>query len=95
MKVSCILDWEFAHSGTGLTDCANFVRFEDEVDFDVVRYLIKGYEKENRIPENWRKIGKFIDLASMCSFLTRDRVGIRTQKTALEIIKKTIAESNR
>ncbi len=90
-KVTGILDWEYAHSGNPLCDFGNFLRFEDETDFDVVKSLMRGYGKNRDVfIKDWRKISRLLDLASMFGFLTRENLPELTLRTSKKVIYETI-----
>lgn len=91
-RVTGILDWEYAHSGTPLCDFANFLRFEAEAGFNVVDFLVKGYGKESNIFfKDWRKVSSLLDLASMFGFLARENLHELTLNTSRKVIQDTIS----
>ncbi|MDQ0379673.1 phosphotransferase family protein [Amycolatopsis thermophila] len=60
-----VLDWEFAHSGSPLTDLGNVLRFGDTPFTDGV---VEGFGPR---PEGWREAARALDLFALADFLTR------------------------
>lgn len=60
-----VLDWEFAHSGSPLTDLGNVLRFGDSPFTDGV---LEGY---GALPDYWRETARALDLFALADFLTR------------------------
>lgn len=90
-EVAAVLDWEFAFSASPLCDFGNFLRFEAEQP-PWRAPLVEGYrEAGGRLPDRWREIARFIDLAAMTNFLTRDDDLPRTFRTAAAVIEATLA----
>lgn len=76
--VSAVLDWEWAHSGSPLSDLANLVRRREE--FELSRAFVDGVlqgraEGGLPVPEDWQQRTVYIDLLSALEFLssTADR----------------------
>ncbi|WP_435061021.1 phosphotransferase family protein [Amycolatopsis thermoflava] len=60
-----VLDWEFAHSGSPLTDLGNVLRFGDTPFTDGV---LDGF---GPCPAGWREAARALDLFALADFLTR------------------------
>lgn len=89
--VEVILDWEYAASGSPLADIANFFRFEEDYSKGFLNAFIEGYESINgKLPENWNKLIRIIDLASMSNFITRSEKLDASSQTSIKIFKKTV-----
>lgn len=58
------------------------------IDLFISGYLNGG----GALPENWVTLSRIIDLASMCSFITREGNISKTVNTALTIFKKVAEE---
>lgn len=91
--VAAVLDWEFAASGSPLVDIGNFLRFEEDYSPKLVSNFTDGYlAGGGALPQDWRRVAKLLDLASMCSFITRPGGIPKTTKTAIRIFEKTLNE---
>jgi aminoglycoside phosphotransferase (APT) family kinase protein len=60
-----VLDWEFAFSGSPLTDLGNVLRFGETA---FTRGVVSGY---GPLPERWRETARALDLFALAEFLTR------------------------
>ncbi|UQS26688.1 phosphotransferase [Amycolatopsis thermalba] len=60
-----VLDWEFAHSGSPLTDLGNVLRFGDS---PFTEGVLAGYGPR---PQGWREAARALDLFALADFLTR------------------------
>lgn len=90
-EVEVILDWEYAASGCPLVDIANFFRFEEDYSFDFLTSFITGYEESaGKLPADWRRVIRLLDLASMSNFITRSKDLDNSSKTAINIVKQTV-----
>jgi len=89
--VTAVLDWEFAFAGSSLCDIGNFLRFEHELELDTSSAFARGYENIRPLPRNWRATASLVDLCSMFSFLERDSLSARTERTAVTIIDRTLS----
>jgi aminoglycoside phosphotransferase (APT) family kinase protein len=71
-SISAVLDWEFAFSGSPLTDIGNMLRFRDEHPPGFGDGFIAGYrDAGGELPERWREISEALDLYPLADFLTR------------------------
>jgi aminoglycoside phosphotransferase (APT) family kinase protein len=71
-SISAVLDWEFAFSGSPLTDIGNMLRFRDEHPRGFADGFIAGYrDAGGKLPERWREISEALDLYALADFLTR------------------------
>ena len=71
-SISAVLDWEFAFSGSPLTDIGNMLRFRDEQPPGFGGGFIAGYRDAGGwLPERWREISEALDLYALADFLTR------------------------
>lgn len=91
-KITAVLDWEFAFAGSPMMDLGNFLRFEHERPEAVAAAFVDSYERERGAPlhPEWRIDARLMDLASMLSFLTREMLPPRTEKTVLGVIERTL-----
>jgi Ser/Thr protein kinase RdoA (MazF antagonist) len=71
-RVSAILDWEFAYSGSWLNDVANILRCSHEMPNEYKDYFLKGIsDNKLELPEYWQDIVNEYNLASMLDSMTR------------------------
>ena len=71
-SISAVLDWEFAFSGSPLTDIGNMLRFRDAHPPGFADGFVAGYrEAGGRLPPRWREISEALDLYALFDFLTR------------------------
>jgi aminoglycoside phosphotransferase (APT) family kinase protein len=71
-SISAVLDWEFAFSGSPLTDVGNMLRFRDAHPRGFDGAFILGYrEAGGTLPPRWREISEALDLYALADFLTR------------------------
>ncbi len=91
-KLTAVLDWEFAHAGTPLTDIANMLRHRPYQPPEFDEAFIAAYEaKAGALPPNWQSLSRILDLMAQIEMLNapEDRPGIF--KWAIEHIKDTIS----
>ena len=70
--VTAVLDWEFAFSGSPLTDIGNMLRFGRELPAGFAEGFTGGYlAAGGELPEGWRQVSEAIDLYALADFLTR------------------------
>lgn len=71
-KISAILDWEFAFSGSLLCDLANMLRYSHQMPDSFEESFLKALEKNGmKLPENWRISIHLLNLISLLDCLTR------------------------
>jgi aminoglycoside phosphotransferase (APT) family kinase protein len=71
-SISAVLDWEFAFSGSPLTDIGNMLRFGDQIPEPFGPEFIAGYQAAGgELPARWRQISQALDLYALADFLTR------------------------
>ena len=71
-SISAVLDWEFAFSGSPLTDVGNMLRFRDAHPPGFADGFVAGYrDAGGRLPPRWREISQALDLYALFDFLTR------------------------
>ncbi len=70
--ITAVLDWEFAFSGSPLSDIGNMLRFPDELPKTFADGFITGYrDAGGHLPSNWRELSQALDLFALADFLTR------------------------
>lgn len=71
-KVSAVLDWEFAFSGSGLTDVANMLRYAHKISPEFQNAFLDGLTNGGIIlPNNWRTTINLLNLESLLDCLKR------------------------
>ena len=87
--VSGVLDWEFVLSAPRYFDIGQFIREEESMTELRRRAFYRGYQKEskNRLPEDWERLARLMDLATMMSFLDRDKEITELDQVMIERIK--------
>ncbi|MBP6952309.1 MAG: phosphotransferase [Alphaproteobacteria bacterium] len=71
-KVTAILDWEFAHSGSTLSDIANMLRYAHHMPPIFEDSFLQGLQQSGVIlPENWRYRIDLLNLLSLLNCLVR------------------------
>lgn len=71
-KISAILDWEFAFSGSTLCDIANMLRYAHHMPVEYENAFLAGLQKNGfRLPENWRMSIFLLNLLSLLDCLIR------------------------
>ena len=71
-SISAVLDWEFAFSGSPLTDVGNMLRFRACGPPGFAGGFVAGYrDAGGQLPERWREISEALDLYALADFLTR------------------------
>ena len=69
-KVAGVLDWEFAFAGSPLVDIGNMLRYSHLHPPAFEKAFLNGYrEQGGRLPAEWKRVAKLIDLLSLCEFL--------------------------
>ncbi len=93
-KLVAVLDWEFAFSGSSLTDVGHFLRYEKTSRPLIESHLSDGYvEAGGKLPEHWRQVASVMDIASLCESLTRDQLPEDIIAELLELVS-TVAEDH-
>ena len=71
-KVSGVLDWEFAFSGSVLWDVANMLRYAHKMPFDFQDAFLEGLASGGfKLPENWHITVQLLNLLSLLDCLKR------------------------
>jgi GNAT superfamily N-acetyltransferase len=96
-KVSGVLDWEFAFSGSVLCDVANMLRYAHKMPPEFQNAFLKGLGSGGVIlPENWRNTINLLNLLSLLDILQRsDPKNSPNQCTGIrELIDHILSELN-
>ncbi|WP_165482711.1 phosphotransferase family protein [Legionella gresilensis] len=79
-KISGILDWEFAFSGSRLFDIANMLRYAHYMPPSFQSSFLKGLSLSYTLPKHWQTSVKLLNLLSLLDCLTRSRPNYRNQQ---------------
>ena len=87
-SVAAILDWEFAISGTPLTDFANFLRYERPERPRAEPHFSSGYiEAGGTLPPDWRRLSQMVDLVALCEMLTRPHLPPEVETELVDLVR--------
>ena len=96
-KVSGVLDWEFAFSGSVLCDVANMLRYAHKMPHEFQDAFLKGLTDGGvTLPQNWRVTVNLLNLLSLLDVLQRsDPKNSPNQCTGIsELIYHILSELN-
>lgn len=94
-RVSAVLDWEFAFSGTPFFDLGNLLRRPLGQLSGFEQAVYQGYDDAGgKIPSSWRKMSLLSDLTAWFEFLTRPDCGEALIADAQRVIRETMADWN-
>lgn len=72
LRVSAILDWEFAFAGSFLWDVANMLRYAHHMDEAYERAFVQGLEESGVVlPSDWRQTVAMMNLGAIIDLITR------------------------
>ena len=92
-RVAAVLDWEFAVSGSPLCDFGNFLRYERRTHGVIEPHFSAGYLGEGgRLPENWRRLARLVDLIALSESLTRDELPESVISELTELVQSTVED---
>lgn len=89
--VAAVLDWEFAVSSSPLADVGHFLRYERSGRPAVEPHFRAGYlEGGGRLPPEWRRLARLVDLVALCEVLTHDGLSDATAAEVVGMIRATV-----
>ena len=92
-SVAAVLDWEFAVSGSPLADFGNLLRYERAARPLVEPHFSAGYVRAGgRLPRDWRRLARWVDLLSLCESLTHDELPDDVIPELVELVRATIED---
>lgn len=92
-KVTAVLDWEFAVSGSPLCDMGNFLRYERDSRPLAEPHFSSGYlHAGGTLPDDWRRRTRLVDLVALCEMLTRDQLPDAVVTELVEIVRATVED---
>ena len=91
--VAAVLDWEFAFSGTPLLDVGHFLRYERQSQPLREPYFSQAFlQFGGKLPDDWRQLGRVIDLTALCEILTRENVAEDIVAEVLDLVQATVED---
>ena len=90
-SIAAVLDWEFAVSGSPLSDVGHFLRYECAAHPVVEPYFSEGYlQAGGRLPNEWRRLARVLDLLALCESLTHDELPSNVVAELVEMVRATV-----
>lgn len=90
-RVATVLDWEFAVSGSPLTDVGHFLRYERATRPVLEPHFSTAYvHAGGTLPDHWRQLSRLIDLSALCEALTRDELPTAIEAELVELVRATV-----
>jgi aminoglycoside phosphotransferase (APT) family kinase protein len=90
-RLAAVLDWEFALSGSPLFDVGNLLRYEREARPVLEPWFSRGFvEHGGRLPKDWRRLARVIDLTSLCEILSRQELPDTVAIEVTDLLRATL-----
>jgi aminoglycoside phosphotransferase (APT) family kinase protein len=90
-SIAAVIDWEFAVSSSPLADVAHFLRYERASRPRAEPHFTRGFlDAGGQLPEDWRRLGKVLDLVALCEALTRDELPEPVIGDLIELVRATV-----
>lgn len=92
-KITGVLDWEFAFSGSVMCDVANMLRYAHQMPLEFKDEFIRGLKSGGiNLPENWRITCDLLNFISLLDCLARSNPKNSVNRCAdiCELIKEII-----
>jgi fructokinase len=91
--VTAVLDWEFATSGSPLTDVGHFLRYECVSRPVAEPHFSEGYlQTGGKLPDGWRRLARVVDLIALCESLTHDELPHDIVAELVELVRATVED---
>jgi aminoglycoside phosphotransferase (APT) family kinase protein len=91
-NVAAVLDWEFAVAGCPLADIANLLRYETDAHPRLEPHFTNGFTGGGgKLPSDWRRLSKVIDLVALCEILTRPQLPEDVLVEVAGMVRETVA----
>jgi fructokinase len=91
--VKAVLDWEFAFSGSPLLDVGHLLRYEKRETPLLEPFFSRAFVQHGgKLPDNWRKIARVIDLTALVEFLTHRDLPEDIKSELFELIQATLED---
>ena len=93
-SVAAVLDWEFAISGSPLSDLDSFLRYERASRPLAEPHFSAGYlHAGGTLPPDWRQLARLLGLTALCESLTHDQLPDTVVAELVELVRATVDES--
>ncbi|TMU87532.1 aminoglycoside phosphotransferase family protein [Bacillus sp. BHET2] len=93
LTISAILDWEYAFSGSPLTDIGNMLRYEGITTKGLLEPFIVSYIKSGgSLPEKWLRKSKLLDLLALCDLANSRECGVVRIMDIKRLVLRTLGE---
>jgi aminoglycoside phosphotransferase (APT) family kinase protein len=90
-SVAAVIDWEFAVSSSPLADVGHFLRYERASRPRAEPHFTRGFsDAGGRLPEDWGRLAKVLDLVALCEALTRDELPEPVIVELVELVRATV-----
>jgi aminoglycoside phosphotransferase (APT) family kinase protein len=90
-RVAAVLDWEFAISGSPLTDVGHFLRYECASCPVAEPHFSEGYlHAGGRLPDEWRRLARVLDLIALCESLTHNELPDDVVAELVDLVRATV-----
>jgi aminoglycoside phosphotransferase (APT) family kinase protein len=91
LRVTAVLDWEFAFSGSPFFDLGNLLRPPLGDRPGLAAAVAAGYRRAGgQLPEDWRRMSELVDLMAWADFLNRPTTGEDLIRDAHAMITRLI-----
>ncbi|GAB6903912.1 phosphotransferase family protein [Kineosporia succinea] len=92
-EVAAVLDWEFAFSGSPLTDVGNMLRFSENYPREYVAGFHDGYvDAGGVLPPDWFEISRALDLFTLADILAHPPEGDMFSRVAA-LVRRRLGDS--
>jgi aminoglycoside phosphotransferase (APT) family kinase protein len=92
-RVAAVLDWEFAISGSPLTDIGHFMRYERTCFPRIEPSFSQGYlDAGGTLLLGWRRLARVVDLIALCESLTHDGLAPDVVAEIVELVRATVQD---
>jgi aminoglycoside phosphotransferase (APT) family kinase protein len=96
IRISAILDWEYAFSGSPLMDIGNMLRYEGVTSIGMLKPFILSYlENGGVLPHKWLQKAKLLDLIALLDLLNKEECGEVRVKDITRLISNMMEEWER
>ncbi|WP_341985422.1 aminoglycoside phosphotransferase family protein [Rossellomorea oryzaecorticis] len=96
IRISAILDWEYAFSGSPLIDIGNMLRYEGVTSIGMLKPFILSYRENGGVLlHEWLQRAKLLDLIALLDLLNKEECGEVRVKDITRLISHTMDEWER
>ncbi len=90
-RVACILDWEFAVSGSPLIDIGHFLRYERTSRPLLEPWFSDGFVRNGGVlPQNWRSLARIVDSVALLESLTHNDLSVEVTAELVELLRAAV-----